>query len=79
MKNKLVEFVCYTAVTNYDNIVSYVHIPLVPLNAGAKRSEATCHMAMPQCCYLAKRQNHTANMLTSSNNNLKTIAAMEFF
>ena len=23
-------------------------------NAGAKRSGATCHMAMPQCCYLAK-------------------------
>ena len=44
------------------------------LNAGAKRSGATCHMAMPQCCYLAKgakRPSHTTNMLTSSNNNLK--------
>ena len=40
------------------------------LNAGAKRSGATCHMAMPQCCYLAKgakRPSHTTNMLTSSN------------
>ena len=29
-----------------------------------------CHMAMPQCCYLAKgakRPSHTTNMLTSSN------------
>ena len=24
------------------------------LNAGAKRTGATCHMTMPQCCYLAK-------------------------
>ena len=37
------------------------------LNAGAtrKRSGATCHMAMPQCCYLAKgakRPSHTTNM-----------------
>ena len=24
------------------------------LNSGAKRSGATCRMAMPQCCYLAK-------------------------
>ena len=40
------------------------------INAGAKRSGATCHMAMPQCCYLAKgakRPSHTTNMLTSSN------------
>ena len=40
------------------------------VNAGAKRSGATCHMAMPQCCYLAKgakRPSHTTNMLTSSN------------
>ena len=40
------------------------------LNAGAKRSGATCHMAMPQYCYLAKgakRPSHTTNMLTSSN------------
>ena len=39
------------------------------LNAGAKRSGATCHMAMPKCCYLAKgakRPCHTKNMLTSS-------------
>ena len=26
------------------------------LNAGAKRSGATCHMAMPQCCYLARER-----------------------
>ena len=35
------------------------------LNAGGKRSGATCHMAMPQCCYLAKRTkrpSHTTNM-----------------
>ena len=35
------------------------------LNAGAKRSGATYHMAMPQCCYLvkgAKRPSHTTNM-----------------
>ena len=35
------------------------------LNAGAKPSGATCHMAMPQCCYLAKgakRPSHTTNM-----------------
>ena len=40
------------------------------LNAGAKRSGATCKMAMPQCCYLAKgakRSSHTTNMLTSLN------------
>ena len=40
------------------------------LNAGAKRSGATCRMAMPQCCYLAKgakRPSHTTNMLTSLN------------
>ena len=37
------------------------------LNAEAKRSAATCHMAIPQCCYLAKgakRPSHTTNMLT---------------
>ena len=37
---------------------------------------------MPQCCYLAKgakRPSHTTNMLTTSNNNLKIIADMEFF
>ena len=40
------------------------------LNAGAKRSGATCHMPMPQCYYLAKgakRPSHTTNMLTSFN------------
>ena len=45
------------------------HTPSV-LNAGAKRSEATCNMAMPQCCYLAKaakRPSHTTNTLTSLN------------
>ena len=37
------------------------------LNAGANRSGATCHMAMPQCCYLAKgakRPSHTTNMIS---------------
>ena len=41
------------------------HIPSA-LNAGAKRSGATCHMAMPQCCYLAKgakRPSHTTNTI----------------
>ena len=36
------------------------------LNAGAKRSGATSHMAMPQCCYLAKgakRPSHTTNTI----------------
>ena len=36
------------------------------LNAGAKRSGATCHMAMPQCCYLAKgakKPSHTTNTI----------------
>ena len=36
------------------------------LNAGAKRSGATCHMAMPQCCYLAKgakRPSQTTNTI----------------
>ena len=36
------------------------------LNAGAKRSGRTCHMAMPQCCYLAKgakRPSHTTNTI----------------
>ena len=40
------------------------------LDAGAKRTGATCHMAMPKCCYLVKgatRPSHTTNMLTSSN------------
>ena len=35
------------------------------LNAGAKRSGAACHMAMPQCWYLAKgakRPSHTTNI-----------------
>ena len=48
---------------NFYNVVRYVHIPL---NAGAKRSGATCHMAMPQCCYLAKgakRPSHTSNTI----------------
>ena len=46
----------------------YSHTPSA-LNTGTKRSGATCHMAMPQCCYLAKgakRPSHTTNMLTSS-------------
>ena len=46
-----------------------LHTPSA-LNAGAKRSGATCHMAMSQCGYLAKgakRPSHTTNMLTSSN------------
>ena len=36
------------------------------LNAGAKRSRATCHMAMPQCCYFAKgakRRSRTTNTI----------------
>ena len=36
------------------------------LNAGAKGSGPTCHMAMPQCCYLAKgakRPSHTTNTI----------------
>ena len=36
------------------------------LNAGAKRSAATCYLAMPQCCYLAKgakRPSHTTNAI----------------
>ena len=40
------------------------------LNAGAKRSGATCDMAMPQYRYLAKgaeQPSHTTNMLTSLN------------
>ena len=43
------------------------------LNAGAKRSGATCHMAMPQCCYLAKgakRPSHITNMLSIFENRL---------
>ena len=41
------------------------------LNAGAKRSGATCHMAMPQCCYLAKgakRPSHTTNTIKFDRN-----------
>ena len=37
------------------------------LNAEAKRSGATCHMDMSQCCYLAKgakRPSHTTNMIS---------------
>ena len=50
-------------VTIYLQICS--HTPSA-LNAGAKRSGATCHMAMPQCCYLAKgakRPCHTTNKI----------------
>ena len=46
------------------NVVRYVNIPLVPWMQ--ERSEATCHMAMPQCCYLAKgakRPSHTTNTI----------------
>ena len=48
----------------YYNVVRYVHIPLVPWMQ--ERSGATCHMAMPQCCYLAKwakRPSHTTNTM----------------
>ena len=41
------------------------------LNAGAKRSEATCLMPMPQCCYLAKgakRPSHTTNRIKFARN-----------
>ena len=44
-------------------ICSYTPSALI---AGAKRSGATCHMAMPQCCYLAKgakRPSHTTNTI----------------
>ena len=57
--------------TFYYNLVCCVHIPLVPYmqeRSGAERSGATCQMAMPQCCYLAKgakRPSHTTYMLTS--------------
>ena len=57
--------------------------PTSALNAGAKRSGATCHMAMPQYCYLAKgakRPSHTTNMLIATKyNQMKLIADMEFF
>ena len=52
----------------YFNVVSNVRIPLA--TPPKCRSEATCHIAMPQCCYFAKgakRPNHTTNMLTFSN------------
>ena len=51
------------------NVVRYVHIPLVPWmqeRSEAERSGATCHMAIPQCCYLAtgaKRPSHTTNTI----------------
>ena len=32
-----------------------LHTPSA-LNAEAKRSGATCHMAMPQCCYLVESE-----------------------
>ena len=45
-----------------------------------------CHMAMPQCCYLAKvekgakRPSHTTSMLIATKyNQMKIIADMEFF
>ena len=41
------------------------------LNAGAKRSGATCHIAIPQCCYLAegaKQPSHTTNTITIDRN-----------
>ena len=47
--------------------LSFSHTPSA-LNAGAKRSGATCHMAMPQCCYLAKgakRPSHATNMIST--------------
>ena len=50
------------------NVQICSHTPSA-LNAGAKRSGATYHVAMPRCCYLAKgakRPSHTTNMLTSS-------------
>ena len=49
---------------NFYNVVRYLHIPLVPWMQ--ERSGATCHMAMPQCCYLAKgakRPSHTTNTI----------------
>ena len=44
--------------------ISFDPFHAIPLNAGAKRSGATCHMAMPQCCYFAKgakRPSHTTS------------------
>ena len=44
-----------------------------------ERSGATCHMAMPQCCYLAngaKRPSHTTNMQTFSNKSSSNILAV---
>ena len=49
---------------NFYNVVRYVHIPLVPWMQD--RRGATCHMAMTQCCYLAKgakRPSHTTNTI----------------
>ena len=63
----------------YYNVFRYVHIPPSALNAGAKRSGATCHLAMPQCCYLAKgakRPSHTTNMQTFSNKSSFNILAV---
>ena len=44
-----------------------------------ERSEATCHMAMPQCCYLAKgakRPSHTTNIQTFLNKSSSNILAV---
>ena len=55
-----------------ENLVPYSRIfvyAATAFNAEAKRKEATCYMAMPQCCYLAKgakRPSHTTNLLFSS-------------
>ena len=49
------------------------------LNAGAKRSGATCHMAMPQYCYLAKeakRPSHTTNTIKFDRDNEPTMRAV---
>ena len=50
---------------NFYNVVRCSHTRSA-LNAGAKRSGATCHFAMPQCCYLAegaKRPSYTTNTI----------------
>ena len=69
-----------SSIQNYDNLCSHTR---TALNAGAKRSGETCHMAMPQYCYLtkgAKRPSHATNMLIATKDNqMKIIVDMEFF
>ena len=70
---------CFVAKTRVSFCRNYYYNVLNSvLNAGAKRSGATCHMAIPQCCYLAKgakRPSHTTILLTSSIDQLPYILA----